>query len=193
MVEDMFSKLEDVDIIKLVKRGNTQAFTEVYNRYHKLLYVVAYRYLRSSVKAEDAVQHTFVRVWERRELLNVDMNIKNYLFTITKNHVLNTIRNESSALARNYEISQSDNSDSGFFEVFERDDMWRHIHRCIDSLPEPKKSICLLKIREHLSNKEIANNLGLTIDSVKSHYYAATRQLREMLGKILILLIFTLF
>ncbi len=189
----MFAGLEDKDIILNVKRGNNQAFAEMYHRYHKLIYVVAYRYLQSATKAEDAVQHTFVRVWERREFLNSDMNVKNYLFTIVKNHVINAIRNENNALAKNYEMAQTNKVDGGFIDMFEKDEMLNHLHQCISKLPEPKKSICIMKVDEHLSNKDIANKLGLTIDSVKSHYYAAVRQLRGMFSIILILMAFTLF
>ena len=57
--------------------------------------------------AEDVVQHVFARLWEFRSELHVGISLKNYLFTMTKNHVLNLIRNENSAISKNYEIAQS--------------------------------------------------------------------------------------
>ena len=51
---------------------------------HKLLYVLAYRYLMSSDMAEDVVQHVFSRLWEFRSELRVGISLKNYLFTMTK-------------------------------------------------------------------------------------------------------------
>ena len=57
--------------------------------------------------AEDVVQHVFSRLWEFRSELRVGISLKNYLFTMTKNHVLNLIRNENSAIAKNYEMAQS--------------------------------------------------------------------------------------
>ena len=47
--------------------GKAEAFASVFDRYHRLLYALAYRYLKSGPEAEDAVQHTFMRLWEQRE------------------------------------------------------------------------------------------------------------------------------
>ena len=49
--------------------GKAEAFASVFDRYHRLLYALAYRYLKSGPEAEDAVQHTFMRLWEQRETL----------------------------------------------------------------------------------------------------------------------------
>ncbi|MCF0256752.1 MAG: hypothetical protein HUK10_10770, partial [Bacteroides heparinolyticus] len=62
------------------------AFTEIYHRYHKLLYVMSYRYLMDTEMAKDAVQHVFTRFWEYRTELRVGVSLKNYLVTMTKNH-----------------------------------------------------------------------------------------------------------
>ena len=53
------SDIDDETLFAKVERGDVEAFTAVYNKYHKLLYALAYRYLMSSAMAEDAVQHSF--------------------------------------------------------------------------------------------------------------------------------------
>jgi len=77
--------------------------------------------------AEDVVQHVFARLWEFRSELHVGISLKNYLFTMTKNHVLNLIRNENSAISKNYEIApfrhklcilRCSNSGKHFFYLF---------------------------------------------------------------------------
>lgn len=99
--------MDDETLFAKVERGDVEAFTVVYNKYHKLLYVLAYRYLMDKAMAEDAVQHVFTRFWEFRSELRVGISLKNYLVTMTKNHILNVIRNENNAIAKNYEIAQS--------------------------------------------------------------------------------------
>ncbi len=101
------SELNDEALFALIEKGDERAFTQVYDRYHKLLYVLAYRYLMNANMAEDVVQHVFSRLWEFRTELRVGISLKNYLFTMTKNHVLNLIRNENSAITKNYEMAQS--------------------------------------------------------------------------------------
>lgn len=87
--------MDDETLFAKVERGDVEAFTVVYNKYHKLLYVLAYRYLMDKAMAEDAVQHVFTRFWEFRSELRVGISLKNYLVTMTKNHILNVIRNEN--------------------------------------------------------------------------------------------------
>ena len=101
------SELNDEALFALIEKGDERAFTQAYDRYHKLLYVLAYRYLMNANMAEDVVQHVFSRLWEFRTELRVGISLKNYLFTMTKNHVLNLIRNENSAITKNYEMAQS--------------------------------------------------------------------------------------
>ena len=55
--------MDDETLFAKVERGDVEAFTVVYNKYHKLLYVLAYRYLMDKAMAEDAVQHVFTRFW----------------------------------------------------------------------------------------------------------------------------------
>lgn len=56
--------MDDETLFARVERGDVEAFTVVYKKYHKLLYVLAYRYLMNKTMAEDAVQHVFTRFWE---------------------------------------------------------------------------------------------------------------------------------
>ena len=97
----------DEDLLTSLRQGSEDAFTVIYERYHKLLYVLAYKYLKSTYSSEDAVQQVFLKLWEARSLLMVNVNLRNYLYTMLKNHVLNEIRNNNSAVEKNYEIVQS--------------------------------------------------------------------------------------
>ena len=165
------SDIDDETLFAKVERGDVEAFTAVYNKYHKLLYALAYRYLMSSAMAEDAVQHVFTRFWEFRSELRVGISLRNYLITMTKNHILNVIRNENTALTKNYEIAQGTPA---------------YEDKAVDMLPPQKREICLMKVREELSNQEIADRLKLSINTIKTHYSDALKLLRVHLGKLLI-------
>lgn len=128
--------------------------------------------------AEDVVQHVFARLWEFRSELHVGISLKNYLFTMTKNHVLNLIRNENSAISKNYEIAQST-------PVYEDNliEIWRKridglFYKAVDMLPPQKRSICLMKVKEELTNQEIAERMNLSVNTVKTHYSEALKMLR---------------
>lgn len=179
-----YSSFSDEQLFNLIENGDKIAFTEAYNKYHRLLYSVSYRYLMDREKAEEAVQYVFVRLWEYRSDLNIGISLKNYLFTMTKNYVLNIIRNENSMTEKQYELAQraSEFADD-FVEKFENRERMDIFYKALDKLPEQKREICLLKVREELSNKEIAERMNLSVNTIKTHYSEALKLLRIHLKK----------
>ena len=80
--------------------GKAEAFASVFDRYHRLLYALAYRYLKSGPEAEDAVQHTFMRLWEQLETFDFSEGLRSLLFTILKNYILNELRHQRIVLEK---------------------------------------------------------------------------------------------
>lgn len=182
------SELNDEALFALIEKGDERAFTQAYDRYHKLLYVLAYRYLMNVNMAEDVVQHVFSRLWEFRTELRVGISLKNYLFTMTKNHVLNLIRNENSAITKNYEMTQSAPAyEDNLIENLEKKELMSNFYKAVDMLPVQKREICLMKVREELTNQEIAERMKLSVNTVKTHYSEALKLLRVHLRKMLII------
>ena len=189
---DQYTDTDDEKLFALIEQGDEGAFTQVYERYHKLLYVLAYRYLMSSDMAEDVVQHVFTRLWEFRSELRVGISLKNYLFTMTKNHVLNLIRNENSAIAKNYEMAQSASPyEDNLIEKLEKKELMSSFYKAVDMLPAQKRDICLMKVQEELTNQEIAERMNLSVNTIKTHYSEALKLLRIHLSKMLIIVAFT--
>ena len=142
-------------------------------------------------KAEEAVQYVFVRLWEYRSDLNIGISLKNYLFTMTKNYVLNVIRNENSAIEKQYELAQRTSEyEDDFVEKLENRERMDIFYKALDKLPEQKREICLLKVREELSNKEIAERMNLSVNTIKTHYSEALKLLRIHLKKMLMIILF---
>ena len=186
-----YSSFSDEQLFNLIENGDKMAFTEAYNKYHRLLYSVSYRYLMDKEKAEEAVQYVFVRLWEYRSDLNIGISLKNYLFTMTKNYVLNVIRNENSAIEKQYELAQRTSEyEEDFVEKFENRERMDIFYKALDKLPEQKREICLLKLREELSNKEIAERMNLSVNTIKTHYSEALKLLRIHLKKMLMIILF---
>ena len=186
-----YTNTDDEKLFSFIEKGDKGAFTQAYDRYHKLLYVLAYRYLMNADMAEDVVQHVFARLWEFRSELHVGISLKNYLFTMTKNHVLNLIRNENSAISKNYEIAQSTPVyEDNLIENLEKKELMASFYKAVDMLPPQKRSICLMKVKEELTNQEIAERMNLSVNTVKTHYAEALKMLRIHLSKMLIIVTF---
>ena len=184
----------DDELLILLQKGNERAFTDIYERYHKLLYVLAYKYLKDNDTAKDAVQQIFLKLWESRSLFSIHINLRNYLYTMLKNHLLNEIRNNYTALEKNYELAQETiEYENEILSKLEEKEMTEQLYRAIDGLPEQKKAVCLYKLKDSLSNQEIAEKMQISIPTVKTHYSQAIKLLREHFDKLLILLLSSLF
>jgi len=180
----------DYEVLMQLRDGNEKAFSAVFDTYHRYLYVLACRYLMSDSYAEDAVQHTFMRLWEGRETFDYKTGIKNLLFTILKNYVLNEIRHNNMALQKNYELAQfNEEMEEGFLQNLEDADFKTHLYKLIEQLPPQKREVCLLKIQQGMSNQEVADAMNISIPTVKSHYTQVIKLLRSQLNKLIMIVL----
>jgi len=188
--------LSDKELFSLLQRGNREAFTIIYQRYNKILYTLSYRYLMDAAMAEDAIQHVFVKIWEYHENLDVSLSLKNYLYTMTKNYILNQIRNNNNAIRHNYQMLQSGNVqiyEQSLQEVMENEEKLKLFYEAINRLPEQKRMICLMKLEDKFSNQDIADKMNISINTVKTHYAQALKILKKYLERIFIVIFIILF
>lgn len=180
------SNLPDETLLSRLKEGDEKAFTTIYIRYNKMLYVLAYKYLKDSFRAEDIVQQVFLKLWEARSLFAGAINLRNYLYTSAKNLILNEIRDNFSDMEKNYAVIQNTPEfEDKLQSALEEKDLFQHFYKILAELPEQKRKICLLKIRDNLSNQEVADKLHISVPTVKSHYSQAIKLLRDKMGRLL--------
>lgn len=189
-MKDMPIINNDDILLEQLQGGSHIAFTTIYNKYHKALYVFAYFYMKNKEQAEDAVQCVFSKLWEYRSKMLITNNLKNYLYKMVKNYILNELRNTTNALTKNYELAQSsENYEDNLLEKIEEKELRSLFYNAIDKLSDQKRSICLLKIREGMTNKEIAIKLNIAENSVKTYYNQSIKLLRSYMQKMLIIVI----
>ncbi len=185
----LYSRNEDHALFLLVKKRDKEAFHTLYYKYHAYLYAVALRYLKDEDMAADTVQHVFIKLWETTKALNIDINVKNYLYTMTKNHILNQIRDNKETVSLNYINAQQEIKDkSDIVQLMEEQQTIDVLHKGINSLPPQKRRVCQLKLEEGITNQNIADEMGISIHTVKTHYRESLKMLRDYLQKIQMLL-----
>ncbi len=105
---------------------------------------------------------------------------------------MNLIRNENSAIAKNYEMAQSASPyEDNLIEKLEKKELMSSFYKAVDMLPAQKRDICLMKVQEELTNQEIAERMNLSVNTIKTHYSEALKLLRIHLSKMLIIVAFT--
>lgn len=162
-------------------------FANAFDQYHRLLYALAFRYLKSMEDAEDAVQHTFMKLWEQRDTFDLSAGIRSLLFTILKNYILNELRHQKIVLQKHYEMAQADaETELDFTDLLADQDFRQHLYAIVNQLPAQKREVCLLKMEQGLSNQEVADQMQISVPTVKSHYTQALKILRTEISKLLL-------
>ena len=177
--------MTDKLLIINVKKGDLEAFHLLYSKYRNKVFFFSWSYLKSKDKAEDIVQDVFARVWEKRDHLDERFSLNNYIFTITRNIVLNQIRGlkydivyRKNYLSRSTGSEYHENStlDSVIFN-----DLIYFMKNEIEKLPPGMKRIYKLSRLQFLSNEEIACSQNLSIRTVENQIYRAVSKLKNKL------------
>jgi RNA polymerase sigma-70 factor (ECF subfamily) len=190
-MKDNFSTIENEDhaLFLLIKKGDKDAFVAIYHKYHPYLYSLALRYLKNVEAAEEAVQHVFVKLWESVRHIEIEINLKNYLYTMTKNYILNYFRDNKKTVSINYVNAQEEILDEDDFPtLLEEMQLLEILKQGIENLPTRKKEVCEMKMEGNVSNQEIADRMGISIHTVKSHYREAIKMLRNYFHKMKLML-----
>lgn len=176
---------EDHALFLLIKKRDKDAFAAVYQKYHRYLYSLAVKYLKDAQLAEDAVQHVFVKLWETTKNIEIEINLKNYLYTMTKNYILNTIRDHKEEISLSYANAQIDiPGQDDIIKSLEDKQMRSILYQGVESLPPQKKEVCLRKLETTDSNQQIADKMGISVHTVKSHYQESVKILRSYFQQI---------
>lgn len=168
--------------IQKLQKGDKHTFDRVYWTLRKPMYGLAYRYLKDAQLAEDAVQDVFLKLWLSRKELDEKKSLEGFLFTMLKNNVLNMIKSHKRRILRQFDYAENHKKKSETPEdVIFFTDTNEILNEALEQLPESKKLIFKLKRFYGFSNKEIASQLDISIHTVKSQFYRASRFLKKFI------------
>ncbi|MDE1193051.1 MAG: RNA polymerase sigma-70 factor [Arachidicoccus sp.] len=188
---DHFTHDTDNDLLEKWQQGNNRAFDALYKRHAVWLLELAVGRLNGNrVLAEDTLQEAMFRFYQHRDQLDAGLNVKNYLFIMVRNQVLNQIRTEQRYHDRQqvYANGMEDHIDDTANRTLLKEQ--EHLlHAQLQHLPEQCRRVFQLRRYENLSNKEIAETLGISVNTVEQHMRKALRILKEKLDYHLFLLL----
>ena len=175
-------KKEDEHILlNRLKSGDQDAFKIVFERYFKLLFVLACNKLKSEEDAEDLVQELFVDFWEKKKFLYVHESLKYYLFQSVRNRCLNRLDRQKGKKkhADNYLI----NTPREYLQAsrLENKELQSQFEQAIANIPPESAKVFVLMHVKELKRKEVARILGISENTVKTQSARALRYLRKLL------------
>ena len=177
-------KLEEKELLIKLKEGDEYAFIQVYNENRNKIYSYAYQLSKSASTAEEIVQEVFIRIWQKRDQINEELNFPAYLKKITLNHVLNHLKKVAREKSLQEQVYHTIEQSANRTEDLLLEKELRKIYiDAIAQLPPQKKIIYQLSRTEELSHDEIAKQLNISKNTVKNHMVEASRFIREYVHK----------
>lgn len=172
--------LSDTTLINLLQEGNEEAFAEIYNRYWKRIYFLAFKYTKSPQIAQDLVQDVFLKVWINRKNYVHVKEFKSYLIVAARNQIISALRNKVF-----YESIESSEIIEEKILLPEKQLSYKEsvvfLNEAIQMLTPQQKKIYQLSRNEGLKYEEIAKEMGISVSTVKNHMTKAIQFIRNHL------------
>jgi len=176
------------DIVKRISEGDVSAFKLIFTSYWNPLLNFANRIVKDEAQSENIVQDTFLFIWENKSRLDHEKNLKTYLFTTVRNKSLNFIN--SAAESKRSESDAGDIEADSTFKAMENKELREALERAVEELPVKCKEIFIMSKFSHLTYREIAEILGISIKTVETQMTRALKKLRALLAHLLTLIFF---
>jgi len=176
---------DDRDLAERLKRREPAAMGQLYDRYGKLAYSLIYRIVRDTGVAEDLVQETFLRVWNRVQGFDAERGaLGPWLLAVARNRAIDYVRSSGGKMTRgSLELEAAEHPT--VFVNFEADllsqDRVRRVRGAMDRLNENQRHVIELAYFEGLSQTEMAERMGQPLGTVKTWVRTALKNLREEL------------
>ena len=180
-----YQTLTDRGLTTLLNEGDEKAFTEIYERYHSLLYIYAYKKLHSKQEAQDVIQEVLTALWKSRFDFSMQTSLSSYLFTAVRNKALDLFSHKK-VEAKYFVSLQNFIEDAGIQTDFliRENDLKTLIEKEIQALPPRMREAFLLSRKNRLSHKEIASIMAISEQTVSTQIKKSLRILRVRLGLI---------
>jgi RNA polymerase sigma-70 factor (ECF subfamily) len=182
----------DPGFLHKIKNGDLQAYESLYREHYNMLCIIANNYVNDKPTAEEIVGDVFLKIWEKRESLTINVSIKSYLIRSVQNKCINYLEHlrfenrqkENYLKGNNPEEYIPWATDYPLGKLFEKE-LLVLVQKAIEALPDQCKRIFILSRDHELSYEEIAQKLDISLNTVKTQMKIALARLRGELKEYL--------
>ena len=156
---------------------------EIFKAYYSRLVYFAFQLVLNKGKAEDIVQEAFIYYWKNQDGISSDnLSIKSYLYTTVKNASLNVLRHQQVEEKYIKHFNPYPAEEKHVDNVLINAEVLAQLHQAIESLPANCKKISKMSFLEEMKNQEIADELNISINTVKTQKQRGLQLLRLRLN-----------
>jgi RNA polymerase sigma-70 factor (ECF subfamily) len=181
--------MTDPEIIDKIYKGDHDVFQWLYQEYYIGLCTYAYRFTKNTLTAEEIVQKSIFRLWERRESLQINESIVAYLFRSVKNNCLNHLKHQQivNRFKESIRTAEQENeelitiSQETGLSIYIAHELESKITESIEKLPQQCREIFEMSRFHGLKHREIAKIKGITLNTVQKQISIAINKLKAEL------------
>ncbi|RFZ91369.1 RNA polymerase sigma-70 factor [Mucilaginibacter conchicola] len=183
-------QLPDIELANLLKADSEAVFKIIYERYWQKLYVVARKRLNNSMEAEEIVQDVFSNLWRRRHTFQLQKGFDNYFAVAVKFEVLNRMAKHArqSQFEKDAAVNLKD-FDETTLQLLDYNELQRRFAITLSELPEKCRLVFQLQHYDGKTQKQIADEMDISVKTVEAHLSKARKKLRDEFGNLLGLLL----
>ena len=175
----------DRDLVRRLQQRDPRALGELYDRYGRLAFSLILRIVRDGGIAEDLVQETFLRVWNRAQGCDAQRgSIGPWLLAVARNRAIDYLRSAGGRERNALEFEETDHP--ALYTDMEQDilssDKARRVKAAVEKLSPNQRQVIELAYFEGLSQTEMADRMGQPLGTVKTWVRTALKNLRDELG-----------
>jgi RNA polymerase sigma-70 factor (ECF subfamily) len=175
-------ELQDKEsLLHLLSQGSEYAFTQIFDHYRGSVYGTAFKFLKSQEAAEEIVQEIFLKLWIKRTEIPSIQNFNGFLFTMARNAILDKLRKTANEKIAQQVLSKQQSFTNNTDHRVQDNQYQQILEQAIDNLSPQQREVFRLAKMEGYSYKEIAEELGISVLTVKVHMNKALASLREYL------------
>lgn len=153
------------EVLHLLKKGDRKAFRFVFDTYYVRLYSFALNYVEDNFIAEEIVENTLLKIWQKRNKLDKVLNLKAYLYTMVKNSCIDYNKKDNHLvrldIAKHDAIPLKD-------QFIIEEETYALLYQALETLPEKCRRVFELSCIEGVKYKDIAEDLQISLNTVKS-------------------------
>lgn len=164
--------------LSLLKKDDQNAFKIIFDTYYKRLYAFSLQYTEDNFAAEEIVEETLVKLWQKRHKLEKIENLKSYLYTMVRNASIDYLKKEKKFVRLDAKKHGAISSKEQF--VIE-EETHTILFQALETLPKKCREVFELSCLEGAKYKDIAEDLQISINTVKSQRARAIELLKSYL------------
>ena len=177
------------DLIEELTEGNQEAFRIIFKAAYPQVRAFSKGFTKNDADADDIAQQVFIKLWTKRAILANVRNFETYLYTITKNTVLNHMASQKAFMVDISDVRNLSTKNTSPLEQIEASDLQLLIDMTVENMPPQRQAVYKLSRVEGLSNDQIAERLGLQKKTVENHLNLALGEIRKVLKMFILLLL----